>query len=225
MTDEKRNGNRRLADKLIDVLLGFPWTEVLRDAWKIARKAMQGRADRGLYEVLEYESALELKDRGGKRATFKKREKVRYLQDNAIACQGQAWGDGEILIDYRCSPGMPVYRYRSGHKTYILISWREVKNKGDVDGFNVEWGIHQGFLRHTEQWETHNTHRTRRLKINVVFSESRPPRHTTLTESDRQRSHAALSSSHICTLKRERGARRSVSWLAWTGFEPGTSGL
>jgi hypothetical protein len=133
MTDEKRNGNRRLADKLIDVQLGFPWTEVLRDAWKIARKAMQGRVDRGLYEVLEYESTLELKDRGGKRATFRKREKVRYLQDNIIAYQDQAWGDGEILVNYHRTPGKPVDRYRSGYKTYILISRREVKNKGEID--------------------------------------------------------------------------------------------
>jgi hypothetical protein len=46
----------------------------------------------GTYEVLKYEAILELKDRGGKRATFKKHEKVRYLQNNAIAYQDQAWG-------------------------------------------------------------------------------------------------------------------------------------
>jgi hypothetical protein len=40
-----------------------------------------------------------LEDPEGKRATFKKREKVRYLQDNVIACQDQAWGDGDILKD------------------------------------------------------------------------------------------------------------------------------
>jgi hypothetical protein len=86
-----------------------------------------------LYEVLEYESTLELKDREGRKATFKKREKVRYLQDNVIAYQDQAWGDGEILLNYRCTPGAPVDRYRSGYKTTILISRREVKDKGDVD--------------------------------------------------------------------------------------------
>ena len=66
---------------------------------KIIRKAMQGLSYKGMYEVLDYESTLELKDRGGKRATFKKREKVRYLQDNVIAYQDQAWGDGEILVN------------------------------------------------------------------------------------------------------------------------------
>ena len=56
-----------------------------------------------MYDVLEYESTLELKDRGGKRATFQKREKVRYRQDNIIAYQNQAWGDGEVLLNYRCA--------------------------------------------------------------------------------------------------------------------------
>jgi hypothetical protein len=123
----------------------------------------------GRYEVLEYESTLELKDREEETATFRKREKVRYLQDNVITYQDQAWGDGEILLNYRCTPGTPVDRYCSGYKTYILISRHEVKEKGDVDEFNIEWRIREGFLRQAEQWETQVTHRTKRLKINVVF--------------------------------------------------------
>ena len=151
MADEKHNDNHSLLDKLVAVLLRQSWLDVLGDVGNVARKIVQGRPYRGLYEVLEYEATLELEDQEGKSATFKKREKVRYLQDNTIAYQDQAWGDGEILVDYRCSPGTPVDRYRSGYKTYILISRREVKNKGNVDEFNVEWGIRQGFLRHTEQ--------------------------------------------------------------------------
>ena len=101
MTDEKHNDNQSLFDRLIAVLSGLPWLDVLGEVWKIVRKVIQGRSYRGMYEVLEYESTLEVKDRGGKRATFKKREKVRYLQDNVIAYQDQAWGDGEILVNYR----------------------------------------------------------------------------------------------------------------------------
>ena len=189
MTDENDNANQNLLDKLITVLVRLPWAEVLADALKALREAILGRSYRGLYEVLEYESTLELKDGQGKRATFKKREKLRYLQDNVIAYQDQAWGDGEILLNYRCTPGTPVDQYRLGHKTYILISRREVKNKGDKDEFNIEWGIRQGFLRRTEQWETHVKHPTKSLKISVILPRSKPPRHTTLIESDRQRSH------------------------------------
>jgi len=137
MPDEKRDGSQSLLDKLIAVLSGLPWLDVLGEAWKILRKVVQGRSYRGMYEVLEYESTLELKDRGGRKATFKKREKVRYLQDNVIAYQDQAWGDGEILVNYRCTPGTPVDRYRSSHKTYILISRRLALGTTSESGMSV----------------------------------------------------------------------------------------
>ena len=189
MVDERRSNKQIILDKLITVLWGLPWPEVVEKLWKIAKNVVQGLSVKGMYEVLEYESTLELKDKGGKKATFKKREKVRYLQDNIIAYQDQAWGDGEILINYRCTPGTPVDQYRSGYKTHILISRREVKNKEDVDQFNIEWDIRRGFLRRTEHLEAHVQHLTRHLKINVIFPKTRPPKRTTLVEANRQRSY------------------------------------
>ena len=81
------------------VLLRQSWLGVLADMRNIVHKLVQGWSYRGMYEVLEYEATLELADPGGERATFKKREKVRYLQDNIVACLDQAWGDGEIFMD------------------------------------------------------------------------------------------------------------------------------
>lgn len=128
-----------------------------------------------MYEVLDYESVLELKDRHGRQAIFRKHEEVRYLQDNIIAYQDQAWGDGKILINYRCTPGFPVDRYRSGYKTHILISLREVKNRNDTEKFNIEWGIEQGFLLKTGFWATEVSHRTRLVTVKVIFPKLRPP--------------------------------------------------
>jgi hypothetical protein len=151
----------------------------------------------GIYEVLEYESTLELKDKSGKQATFKKNERVHYLQDNIIAYQDQAWGDGEILINYRCTPGVAVDRYKPGHKTFILISLREAKNRGDIDDFNIEWGIRNGFSRKTEQWETDISHPTKRLKIQAIFPKSRPPISVSLIENTRQRTKKLGSDSQV----------------------------
>lgn len=106
----------------------------------------------GMYQVLDYESILELVDVKGFKARFSKREKVRYLQDNIIAFQDQAWGAGKILIDYKCTPGVAVDRHKNGSKTFILISLREVKNQGDEDEFNFKWKIRKGFLRKTGFW-------------------------------------------------------------------------
>ncbi len=177
-------------NKLMNVIPYLPWFDVLADLWKVGHKAIRGLAVDGMYEVLDYETTLELHDRKGKRATVRKREKVRYLQDNIIAYQDQAWGDGDILLNYRCTPGTPVDFYRPGRKTYILVSLREVKNQGDIDEFNFEWGISNGFLRVKEIWETEVRHRTKQLKIQVIFPKERPPMSVSLVEDTRQRTHA-----------------------------------
>jgi len=169
MTGVSTTTKSNLIPRLMTILLGLPWPEILGELWKFGRKVMRGLANEGMYEVLEYETTLELHDPKGKKSTLKKREKVRYLQDNIIAYQDQAWGDGEILIDYRCTPGEPVDRYKPGRKTYILISLREVKHRGDVDVFNIEWGIREGFMRDRELWETEIRYRTKRLKVKVIL--------------------------------------------------------
>ena len=160
--------------------------EIFAKSWQFARQILSPNRQ-GLYEVLEYESTLELLDRKGKKATFKKRQKVRYLQDNIIAYMDQAWGDGEFLLDYRCSPGAAVDQYRFGHKTYILISLREVKQRGDTDEFYIERKIKNGFLRQQEQWETDISHPTRYVAIRLIIPMGRPPLRVALVENIRQK--------------------------------------
>jgi hypothetical protein len=169
-------------------LLDLPWIELLGELLKYGRKALRGLTNEGVYETLDYESTLEIHNSKGTRATFSKRKKIRYLQDNIIAYQDYGWGDGEILLNYRTSRGKPVDRYRSGYKTYILLSLREVKNRGDVDEFNIEWNIRQGFLTQDGYWATDISQRTKRIKVNIIFPKSRPPLRTFIEESNRQRS-------------------------------------
>lgn len=167
--------------------LGLPWFEIAGELWKIGRKLMRGLSNEGMYEVLEYESTLELHDRRGKKATFTKRMKVRYLQDNIIAFQDFAWGDGDILLNYRTSRGKAVDRYKSGYKTYILLSLQEVKNRGDVDEFNISWDIREGFLKSDGYWATDIRHRMKQTKVNIIFPRSRPAQQLLLEETNRRR--------------------------------------
>ncbi len=168
------------------LLLDLPWVEIIGELWKIGKKIVRGLSNEGIYEVLDYETTLELHDSKGKKATLKKREKVRFMQDNILVYQDQAWGDGEILVNYQCSPGKPVDQYRSGYKTHILISLREVKNKGDIDVFNIEWNISQGFLQRTGFWCTEINHRTKHIKIQMIFPKSRPPLRMWVVEKNLQ---------------------------------------
>jgi hypothetical protein len=208
MTENKENQSNRILDKFFDLLKRLPWMDILIDVMNFGIAFLKGSSKTGLYEVLSHESILEFHDPKGIRATYRKRQKVRYLQDNIIAYQDQAWGDGEILQRYRCSPGKAVDRYRLGHKTHILISLREVKNKGDEDEFNIQRGIRNGFLRSEEQWETEISHPTDHLKIRLLFPKDRYPRRVVVLESDRQRSQV-LPTSGIRILPDD---RCQVTW-------------
>ncbi len=181
--------NSNLKTGLFAILLDLPWLATIGSVWRIGRSILRGFANEGIYEVLDYECTLELKDKEGVKAVIHKREKVRYLQDNIIAYEDQAWGDGEILIDYHCSPGFPVDEYRLGHKTYKLISLREFKNKGDMDEFNIEWKMRNGFLKKTGFWGTSIKHRTSKVTIHVIFPKNRPPLDVSITECNLQRTH------------------------------------
>jgi hypothetical protein len=187
MGGNNKQSSNALSGSFGSILLSLPWVEILTEVWKSGKKVLRGMSNEGMYEVLEYESTLELKDKKGEKAGLKKREKIRYLQDNIIAYQDQAWGDGKILINYRCAPGTPVDRYRSGYKTHILISLREVKNKGDLDEFNIEWGIRNGFLRKAGFWATEINHRTNKVKVQIIFPEERPPLEISMLEKNSQR--------------------------------------
>ena len=167
----------------LDQLL-FP---LLGDVYNWGKTYIQRMTRPGMYEVLNYETNLEILDDKGENAVLRKSEQVRFLQNNIIAYQDQAWGDGKILIDYQCSPGYPVDFYRSGYKTFILISLRGVKNKGDISNFKIKWGIKNGFLKGQGFWTTDINHQTSKIKVEVVFPENRPPRIVSMIESNTKR--------------------------------------
>lgn len=193
---------------IIAMLLGGSWLEMVADFWKIGKKLWRGLADEGMYEVLEHEGTLELKDSKGKLAIVHKRQKVQYRQNNILAYQDSAWGDGEIFVNYRCSPGKEADRYKIGLKTQILISLRDVKKKGDKDEFNIEWEHRNGFVREVEQWGSVASHRTKHLKLNVIFPKSRPPLKVSLV-MDKPSRTVALDGQAIRKLQ---DGRWIVSW-------------
>jgi hypothetical protein len=174
---------------LLALLPDLRWLEIIGNLWRVARNVVRGLTSEGIYEVLEYECGIELKDKEGTKAKIHKRERVRYLQDYVTTFQDEAWGNGDFLLNYKCSPGIPVDQYQLGHNTYKLISLREFRNKGDVDEFNIEWDMRNGFLKPTGFWGTAINRRTKRIKIVVVFPVDRPPLRFSVFEKNLQRTH------------------------------------
>ncbi len=154
---------------------------------KLIQRLLGLNVQEGMYEVLEYEARLELRDTTGKHAVFFKRQKVRFLQDNIIAFQDQAYGDGDIFADYKCSPGVPVDRYQEGYRYRILISLRQTKDRGDVEEFRIERHIKDGFAKADGYFQTNVDHQTDKLSLSVVFPSERMPFEVLLVEEDEGR--------------------------------------
>ena len=184
------------------------WSTAAERIWEFGKDTLRRVISDGVYEVLDYESKLEILDCKGTKASFRKVKRVRYLQDNIIAFQDHAWGDGHILLNYRTNRGKPVDRYRSGYKTYVLLSLREVKNRGDVDEFNIQWDIRQGFLTSDGYWGTDISQQTNQVKVKVIFPKSRPPTQVFLEENNRQRTRTMSREA----LKRLPDGRWLVTW-------------
>lgn len=190
-------------------LLGSSWIkEIVKKAWNLLRSLLLRSKYEGMYEVMDYETNLELCDPEGKEAVVKKKEKVRYLQNNVIAFQDQAWGDGKILLNYHCSPGTPVDRYRWGYKHHILISLGQVKSRGDIDEFQISWGIRRGFLSPTGFWGTEISHQTKRVAVRVIFPKHRVPKTALVLEKNRQKTVDLGKDS----FKRLRGGNWEIFW-------------
>jgi hypothetical protein len=208
MADDQQDSVSSRLQSLVLAIVDLPIANIFSDLWKIGQKIIRALSVEGVYEVLEYESTLELKDNKGQKAVFQKREIVKYLQDYVLTYQDQAWGDGDILIGYRCTPGVPVDRYREGFKTHILISLQEVKNKGDIEEFNIRWAIKNGFLNHKGFWGTEISHRTKRAKVIIIFPRNRHPKVISVYEKNKQKSQS-IGQSAIAILP---DGRRLFKW-------------
>lgn len=149
---------------------------------KLLRQWLLTQLPGGMYEVLDHTVALELEDPRGQTATYRKRQRVRFLQNHIIAFQDKAWGDGNIFAEYKCSPGIPVDFYREGHRYNILISLRETKRQGDIEEFHIQRKIVSGFMGEVEEFQTEIDHQTAQLSMTVTFAPGRSPSRCWLIE-------------------------------------------
>lgn len=170
------------------------------------------RSPEGLCEFLEYEFKLELLDVEGRSAQLTKRERVKFLQDNVIAFQDYAWGDGNVLADYTCAPGFVVDRYREGQRWNILISLRETKHRGDIQDFYIQ-SKPKNALMGREEWCQIETHRTRSVKLFVIFPKKRHCLQAVVIERMRERT-SPLNSRNFTLLPDGR------QLLTWENIEP-----
>ncbi len=127
----------------------------------------------GIYEILEYEGTLELADLKGQTAIFRKRLRVKFLQDDVVAFHDHVWGDGRSLAAYICWPGVFADLYREGDRWNVLISLRQTKRQGSIQDYYIERFIKRGFTQAEEWWQLEMYHPIHSLKFSILFPKGR----------------------------------------------------
>ena len=64
----------------------------LLELWDIITRLYDKFRYRGPYEILDYDSTLDIRDPQGAKAILTRREEIRFLQDNIVAIHDHAWG-------------------------------------------------------------------------------------------------------------------------------------
>jgi len=162
----------------------------------------------GMYEILDYDSTLEILDPNGGKAILTRREAIRFLQNNVVAIHDHAWGDGDIFADYHCQPGVPVDFYEDGSKHNILISLRETKDRGDVIELWVQRAIEHGLIKNQEWLETEIDHWMKHLKLSIIFPQKRPCQRATLSRRSTGKTDL-LSRTHFSSLP---SGKQKLTW-------------
>ena len=160
---------------------------ILSDMYQWGKAYVQRLRKPGMYEVLNYESTLGILDDEGRMGLVRKVEEVRFLQDNIIAIQDQVWGINNSISDYICSPGLPVDFYQSGHKTYVIISLREIKSKDDLEEYYFQWNLEGKPVKKYGYWETFINRSTTNLKIMILYPKHRPPIRVWVVEQNKKK--------------------------------------
>lgn len=181
---------------------------LLPDLYRLLHRWLKGHRHEGLYDIVDYDLTLDLLDSQGETAIFRKRQQVKFLQNNVIAFEDYAWGDGEIFADYKCSPGVVVDRYQEGDRWNVLISLHETKNSGDITDFYIERTAKQGFTQTDESLQIEIRHPTKRLKMTIIFPQIRRCQRAVLLQ--RSRNHSiVLGPEHFTNLP---DGRQMVIW-------------
>ena len=163
----------------------------------------------GVYEVLSHHTTLELLGPRGNEAIVRRNQTVRFLQNHVAAITDHAWGDGEIFAEYDCSPGKPADFFQDGSRHTVLISLREIKNRGDELTFEIRRRIVGGFREVSESWETDVYHRIRRLSVTIVFPKSRPCSKATVIQHSTSKT-VVLGNEHFRYLQ---DGRQELRWV------------
>jgi hypothetical protein len=131
------------------------------------------------FETLSFESQLDILEENGA-ATFRRRQRIRFLEDNVSFFIDRVWGEGVILAGYSPGRGMSlVDSVRNEGRWALLLSFSRRFRKGDSVEIETERRIVGAFTESGGYWELAMNAPTRMLSLQV-----KSPRKRTVSEPE-----------------------------------------
>ena len=155
------------------VVSATAYARLLRDP-VLGRRLLPGGLSPTPYEVLDYAAVLTLHDPEGVHATFRRLQRVRFLQDGVSALLDHAWGDGVLLTDYHTDAGELLDGFPDGNRRQLVIGLARRMRVGEELTFNVERQVLAGFTQPEEWIETTIDHPVGHLTRGILFPRERP---------------------------------------------------
>ena len=125
-----------------------------------------------LFETLSFNGYLRVLGEGGV-AVFRRRQRIRFLDDGVGLFIDRIWGDGVLLAGYSVSRGIGIIEALRTDKGYaLLLSLPRRFNRGDVLDIETERRIVGAFTDRDGYWELAMNVPTHLMSLHI----SVPPR-------------------------------------------------
>lgn len=133
------------------------------------------------YEITDYQVTLMLHDPEGMRATFRRVQEVRFVQEGVAGILDHAWGSGVVVSAYDNDAGTLADSFQDEGRHHMVIALKRRMGIGETLRFNVSRTTMACFAQEAQWWmDTTIDHPIKRLSAGIVFPADRPVRRATL---------------------------------------------
>ncbi len=126
------------------------------------------------YHTLDCDATLVLHDPRGSRATFQRKQAIRFTQNGVSALLDRAWGDGVILTNYRHSAGLMEDTFKDGGVRHLIVGLKRPASKGQELRFVVERETMESFGDSKGTLQTGFDHPIGHFSQTIIFPKERP---------------------------------------------------
>lgn len=125
------------------------------------------------YETIKYGGRLEMLDKEGNVATFTRRQRIRFLEDNVAVFFDRVWGEGVLFANYSAK-SMRIIDAIPTTKGYVVpLALPRRFSKGEVFDVVTHRRIVGAFLPDMAYWDSAMHAPTELLALDVVAPRTR----------------------------------------------------